>query len=204
MCQVTKKSCVDSFCSPLCTALAWRCNVEVKAHSALDNAGVSESERSALCAQFVGHACGSVFSCCAADAALADWVEGYATDESSASPLLPIAPCKHDKADAKAAAAACNSCKAALSIKLAANTGESPACRYGSPPMEKKGDKPTAGGGALASLEERCSSLAQKLNAKLASVVKDAGDMLCRCAGCCDPPDGKPTCYFPMTNPLTS
>ena len=128
---------------------------------------------------------------------------GLASDERSGRPLLPIAPCLHDAADEKAAANACRACKSGLRLQLAANMRPAD-CRFGSPEMEGKGDVPAAGGGALASLEERCSSLAQKLNAKLASVVKDAGDMLCRCAGCCDPPDGKPTCYFPMTNPLTS
>lgn len=200
MCAGTAAQCKNSFCSPLCTALAWSCDVAVApAAAGFGGGAVTPAERQALCAQFVGHACAAVFKCCKADAALTEWVEGLSSDGETGSPLLPLAPCAHDPADAGAAARSCGACKSALALKLTAAISAS-ACRFGSPDMPSKSAKPSAGGGTLSSLEERCAALARKLNAKLAAVMGEAGDMLCRCAGCCDAPKGKDTCYFPLTS----
>ena len=77
-------------------------------------------------------------------------------------------------------------------------------CRWGSPEMASAKDKPAPEGYSLFSLEERCAALAKKLNGKLASLQKEVGKRLCECAGCCDVPDGKDTCFFPMVDVTTS
>ena len=195
MCEGTTKACTDSFCSPLCTQLAWTCDVAVSAGDF--GAGVSPAERAALCAQVVGHACGTTFACCAADDALRAWVVARASDEATGAPLLPLAACIHDSANASEAKRVCNACKGALRLKPAANLAAD-ACRFGSAQMAGKSDTPTPGGGALHSLEERCRALAKKLSAKLATLQKEATTKLCECAGCCDVAKGKDTCYFPM------
>ena len=202
MCASTAARCTDTFCSPLCTSRAWTCDVAVKGRGAFA-ASVSPAERAALCAQVVGHACGGAFSCCAADAALGAWVRGHASDEFTGAPLLPLAGCVHDAANASAAKRACGACKGALRVKLRAAM-RADDCRWGSPDMPSAKDKPAPAGYSLFSLEERCAALAKKLNAKLAALQKEVGQKLCQCAGCCDVPDGQDTCFFPMVDVTTS
>jgi len=129
---------------------------------------------------------------------------------------LPIAPCLHDPRDKVASDAACNKCKAALGVKLAATKER---CAFGGAALARKGGKDPAApggsggaggggtggdgpsGGAHKSFEERCDALAAGVETRLAGLVSKLGASLCKCAGCCDPPDSTPgdTCFFPLT-----
>ncbi len=131
-------------------------------------------------------------------------MDRFTYDEETSAPLLPIAPCQHDPADKDAAEAACSRCKSALKLELRPSRER---CVFGTPALPTKhggGSKEKKlagkGGGAFRVLEERCENFAAKVNKKVAAVTSDAGKMLCSCAGCCDPPAGKPVCYWPQTS----
>jgi hypothetical protein len=161
MCSSTEKQCKDIHCTPLCLSLAWSCEVKVGKGKGAQQFGSSmaDEEKRALCAQFVGQACSKIFSCCKADAALTDWVEGFSFAEQTASPLLPIGPCLHDPSDEKASKSACSACKGAISLDLKATPER---CVFGSPKLASKAGgggkgkkKANPGGGSFKSLEER-------------------------------------------------
>lgn len=213
MCKASKTCCENDFCSPICLNLAWKCDIESGKGDSARAFGdlVTPQEKAALCAQVIAQACTKIFKCCDPAESVQDWLEGRVYSEETGAPLLPWGACEHDAGDEKASKLACSKCKGAVSLKL---TSAPETCVFGSASLpngkaggtKKQQQKVLAaggGGGSFKSLEERCGAFADAINKKLTDVYSAVkqNDYLCRCAGCCDPPDDKPgdTCFFPVT-----
>lgn len=197
-CEAIESTCNDLFCAPMCLANTLDCEVTAK------DLDVTDEEKKALCAQVIGHACASTFKCCKSDSAgFLDWVEGQSMDY--ATPLLPIASCKHDPKDEAASKRMCNLCQEQLGLKVSPAIDRQ--CHFGGPQLQEEPeskDKPdkVQGVGAMKSYQERCLSEGEKVGAKAADIFgySGFGKQLCTCAGCCAPEGDQPTCFYPLTS----
>jgi hypothetical protein len=215
MCKASKERCQNDYCSPVCLNLAWKCDIEPGKQEA-EKAFASQitpEEKRALCAEVIAEACTKIFECCDRDS-VQDWLESRVYSEKSGAPLLPWGVCEHDAGDKKASDLACSKCKGSVSLKL---TSAPETCVFGAAALangqaggtkmqQQKVLAAKGGGGSFKSFEERCAAVADAINGKLPKVYEAVkkNNYLCRCAGCCDPPDKKEgeTCFFPLTASL--
>ena len=221
------EGCLRSLCEPICLRQMITCTVSGGFLDNEFGGHYSEAPKSedhlamAICAQLQAYLCSVLVPICPAvqgdSAGAADWL--YRWVEARAyggyeAPAFPATTCEHDMENKKL----CSDCKgkAKLSVNIITEDPwvNHPGLLRSGKPYEKNQAPPdvsffTGTGMSEGDAEKqvpkhrsqsfRWAEMVDLVKPKLSELSQLGGKMLCYCLGCCDPPKGKQSCFYPIT-----
>ena len=221
------EGCLRSLCEPICLRQTIQCSIsgsflmnEFGGHYSGKLKSIDHLSN-AICGQLQAYMCSELIPVCPAtngdNAGDADWL--YRWTEARAyggyeSPAFPVKTCEHDMKQEDL----CSSCGSGVKIKVEIIREDPwinhPSLLRSGKPYEKNQSPPLesffTGAGVTPdqqvpkhrSQSYRWAVIRDLVKAKLSDLSKLASKMLCYCLGCCDPPDGKQSCFYPITQEI--
>lgn len=224
------EGCLRSLCEPICLRQMITCTVSGEFIAGEFGDHYSEAPKSedhlaiAICAQLQAYLCSVLVPICPAvqgdRASDADWLYRWAEARAyggNEAPAFPITTCEHDMENTKL----CGDCKGKATLKVDLITEDPwmnhPSLLRSGKPYEKNQAPPdvsffTGAGMSQGDAEKqvpkqrsqsfRWAETIDLVKPKLSELSKLGSNMLCYCLGCCDPPKGKQSCFFPITQDI--
>jgi hypothetical protein len=206
-------TCHESFCNPICLRLTWESDIVASCSGG--EKGIAEQcaklakevahpkTQMALRAQFKAEGCARMVQCCKDDEHIEKWAEIRDYMGYEMQPQVPTPACLKEGVDREQL---CSMCKAAITVTNRPTPENCTYFRWHEYPP--KGPIVQVFTRSLVpapqqipkhkSFRTDCLEFVKEITPQLPDMAKAFTAKACDCLGCCDPPPGEKSCYYPV------